>query len=253
MAVDGGPVYPVRHARVNWITVLAAGFLTLSTLDLLLTWHLLSTPGTGFYEANPVAGRILELAGWWGLGLFKLACTGTVVGVSAILARRRPWVARAVLAVAVPVVCLVVGYSLALAGGSDRRAIVAAVERQSDLDQKKQDQLAYREKVAQAAREILARQHTLPEAARILHAFTDSLSYNPLLAMEYYYPTLSDEARLAVIVFREASEQLRQAPAESRRATLSRLMAEFTAAYSCPIPPPIGPSFAAAGDPHLRS
>jgi hypothetical protein len=85
----------VRRAGVSWNALLFGCFLTVSALDLLLTWRLLTTPGAYFYEANPVAEHILRTAGWWGLGLFKLACVGTVVGVSALLARRRPWVARA--------------------------------------------------------------------------------------------------------------------------------------------------------------
>jgi hypothetical protein len=252
MALVGSPAAPGRRAGVNWNALLVAGFLTVSALDLLLTWCLLTTPGACFYEANPLAEHILKAAGWWGLGLFKLACAGTVVGVSALLARRRPWAARAVLAVAVPVGCLVVGYSLTLAGGSDRRAIVAAHERQSQLDQQKRDQLVFQEKVTQVAREVLARQHTLPEAARVLHACAASLQYNPLHALECHYPTLSDEGRLAVRVFREASYLLRNEPAESKRAVLARLAAEFTAAYSCPIPRQIGPLFASAGTPAAR-
>jgi hypothetical protein len=252
MALVGSPAARVRHAGVNWNALLVAGFLTVSALDLLLTWCLLTTPGACFYEANPLAEHILKTAGWWGLGLFKLACAGTVVGVSALLARRRPWAARAVLAVAVPVMCLVVGYSLALAAGSERREIVAAHERQSALDQQKQDQLVFQEKVTQLARAVLARQRTLPEAARVLHACTASLHYNPLHALECYYPALSNEARLAVRVFREASYLLRKEPAESKRAVLARLTAEFLAAYSCPIPQPSGPSFADAGTPAAR-
>jgi hypothetical protein len=246
MATDGCITVPVRRAGVNWNALLVVGFLTVSALDLLLTWRLLTTPGDCFYEANPLAQHILKTTGWWGLGLFKLACAGTVVGVSAVLARRRPWAARAVLALAVPVVCLVVGYSLALAGGSERRAILAAHERQSRLDQQKRDQLGFQEKVSQVARQVLARQRTLPEAAQVLHAYMASLRYNPLQALEHYYPTLTDEARLAVRVFREASYLLRKEPAESQRAALARLTAEFTAAYSCPIPPPNGPNFADA-------
>jgi hypothetical protein len=237
---------------VNWNALLVGCFLTVSALDLLLSWRLLTTPGASFYEANPLAEHILRTAGWWGLGLFKLACVGTVVGVSALLARRRPWVARAVLAVAVPVVCLVVGYSLALAGGSDRREIAAALERQSELDQQKHDQLRFQEKATQVAREALARQRTLPEAAQVLHTYTASLRYKPLHALEYYYPTLTDEARLAVIVYREASYLPGKEADEGQRAALARLRAEFTAAYSCPIPQPNGPVLADAGAPDTR-
>jgi hypothetical protein len=141
-----------------------------------------------------------------------------------------------VLAVAVPVVCLVVGYSLALAGGSEGREIAAALEKQSELDLKKHDQLRFREKVTQVAREVLARQRTLPEAAQVVHAYTASLRYQPQHALKYYYPKLTDEARLAVIVFGEARYLLGKESAASPRATPARLRAEFTAAYSCPIP-----------------
>jgi hypothetical protein len=246
MAPDGCTAYPARRRATNWNALLVAGFLTLSALDLLLTWHLLTTPGTCFYEANPVAERILRVAGWWGLGLFKLACAGTVVGASALLARRRPWLARAVLAGAVPVVCLVVGYSLCLAGGPDRREMVAAHQRQSELEQRRQDQLAYQEKVSQLAREVLARQRTLPEAARVLHAYTASLRFNPLWPLSAYYPSLSDEARLAVYVFRQANYLLADEAGEGKRAALARLTEAFTEAYSCPLPELKGPFYAEA-------
>jgi hypothetical protein len=247
MASDGCIAGPVHRSGLNWNALLVAGFLTLSALDLLLTRQLLTTPGTCFYEANPVAARILRTAGWWGLGLFKLACAGTVVGVYVVLARRRPWLARAVLAGAVPVVCLVVGYSLFLAGGSDRRAIVEAHERQRELDHRKRDRLVYQGKLDQAAREVLARQQSLPEAARALLAYLPSLHYNPLYPLENYYPTLSNEGRLAVSVFREASYLLQNVPAERRHAALARLTTEFTATYACPVPRPNGPAYADAG------
>jgi hypothetical protein len=237
---------------VNCNALLVGCFLIASALDLLLTWRLLTTPGAYFYEANPLAEHILRTAGWWGLGLFKLACVGTVVGVSALLARRRPWVARAALAVAVQVVCTVVGYSLALACGPERREIFAAHERQSDLEKQEQDRLLYQEKVVQAAREVLTRQRTLPEAARRLHPYTASLRYKPPHALEFYYPTLTDEARLAVIVVRAASYLLGEEADESQRASLARLMAEFTAACCCPIPQPNGPVIADAGAPDTR-
>src|SRR5262249_15141662 len=130
--------------------------------------------------------------------------------------------------------------------------IVAALEKQSELDQQKHDLLRFQEKVTQVAREALARQRTLPEAAQVLHAYTASLRYQPLRALEYYYPTLTDEARLAVTLSREASDLRGKESDEGQRAPLARLMAEFTAAYSCPIPQPNGPVLADAGAPDTR-
>src|SRR5262249_53105475 len=160
MVTDGHPGASLRRG-LNWNRFLAAGFLTLSALDLLVTRYLLTTPGACFYEANPLAERILKSAGWWGLALFKVACAATGVGASALLAPRRPWAARAVLAGAVPVVFLVVGYSLCLAGASDRSAITAAQKRHQMLELQDRDRLAYQEKLSQVAGEVLERRQTL--------------------------------------------------------------------------------------------
>src|SRR5690348_9681039 len=93
---------PRRAAPVG-AAFLAVTFIGLSVLDLVLTWRLLQTPGACFYEANPVASSILEWGGWWGLGLYKLACAATVLGVIALLARWRPRLSRLLLAAACPV------------------------------------------------------------------------------------------------------------------------------------------------------
>src|SRR5262245_31391139 len=121
-----------RRAAPARATFLAVTFLGLSALDLLLTWRLLQTPGGCFYDANPVASSVLEWGGWWGLGLFKLACAGTVLGAIALLARWRPRMARLLLTAACPLMALVVGYSLWLVGGADRRDLMAVYE-QGDM------------------------------------------------------------------------------------------------------------------------
>src|SRR4051812_8045155 len=106
---------PVR-ARVPFRggVLLATTFVVLSLLDLGLTWYLLEMQGECFYEANPIAAGVLANWGWWGLAGYKLTCASTVLTAGLIVSRRRPRVARRLLALACPVVAVVVAYSLVL-------------------------------------------------------------------------------------------------------------------------------------------
>ncbi len=245
MATDSFTAESPRRTLLSWNQILAAGFLTVSALDLMLTWRLLAQPASCFYEANPLAQYVLAVSGWWGLTLFKVACAGTVVGVSALLARRHPRAARALLVGAVPVVCLVVGYSLCLiAVSSERNELAEAHQRSVDLEYRNRDQKVYARKLAQGARAILANQQTVAAAARQLHVDLASLRYNPLSVLAIYYPSLSDEARLAISLVREANFIMHEEARVGRPARLAKLKAEFASTYAVEMPLPSGSPYA---------
>src|SRR5262249_24186328 len=124
---------PVTHRRT---ALLMALFAALTVTDLVLTWYLRHVNGEGFYEANPVAETVLERFGWLGLGCYKLGCAGTVLAVTAALGRRRPRLARRVLAVGCPILAAVVGYSLFLLASNwqSHRDLVEASARQRTLE-----------------------------------------------------------------------------------------------------------------------
>jgi hypothetical protein len=236
---SSSPYFPA----LSWNRVLAAGFLALSALDLGLTWLLLKTPGTCFYEANPLAGFILNVAGWWGLGLFKLACAGTVLGASALLVSRHPAMARGVLAVACPVLCLVVGYSLRLTGSPDRHRLLAIQEQSDLLGQMRTERVVYQNKLTQLAYDVVLRRRPLGDAARTLQRHIASQQFNPLSALEVYYPDLSDEARLAAALIREATYAIRANP-DGMPITVADLKAEFASTYARPLPRAYGDPYA---------
>ncbi len=225
---------PRRAAPVG-AAFLAVTFIGLSVLDLVLTWRLLQTPGACFYEANPVASSILEWGGWWGLGLYKLACAATVLGVIALLARWRPRLSRLLLAAACPVMALVVGYSLWLVSGEERQELLAAHERGDLVDQKVREHQEYQQRLSRLARAVTEQRLTLPQAARQLTVYVRSLHYSPLDALRTMYRHLGDEACLAAALVREANHLLRES---GRRADqpLRRLEGEFSSAYACPLP-----------------
>ena len=82
-------------------------FLLLSVVDLLLTGWLLVGEGP-FFEANPLAAWCLQRFGWGGLAGLKAASLLLTAAGIAVLARRRPWIARGILAVGCLAVALVV-------------------------------------------------------------------------------------------------------------------------------------------------
>ena len=232
---SGCTVAPSNRPAFTWNCLLATGFLVLSALDLLFTWQLIGTPGTCFFEANPVAGYVLAWAGWWGLGLYKLLCAVTVLGVSALLVARRPWLARGLLAVACPILCLVVGYSACLARSPERRQLLAAHQQAGELNQECRERVEYQELLSRVAHEVLRRQRTLVGAAGEIQTRLAAMRYNPLRALQVYYPTLSDEACLAAAVVHQAT-YLRQEHLDKGMTSVATLRAEFASAYARPYP-----------------
>jgi hypothetical protein len=218
---------------------LAFGFLGLSALDLLLTWRLLQTPGECFYEANPVASSLLEWGGWWGLGLFKLGCAGTVLGVVALLARWRPRAARVLLGGACLVLVLVVGYSLWLVTGPGRGQLVAVYAQRNLVDQKFREHRAYQERFTQLAQAVMEGRLTLAQAARALSDYAASLQYDALSPLRAAYQNLNDEARLAAALVREAGFILRESGRPGRR-SLEQLTGQFSSTYASPLPTYLG-------------
>lgn len=83
MAFASRPVrYPDHHV---WY-VLAA------SLDLMVTNVLINH--RGFYEANAIAARIIDLGGFWGLIAFKFATVALVVMICEFIGGKRPETGR---------------------------------------------------------------------------------------------------------------------------------------------------------------
>src|SRR5262245_12137693 len=213
------------------VRALVAVFLALSALDLLLTWQLLETPGACFYEANPVAGWVLGVGGWWGLVLFKAGCAAAVLSVVTLLARGRPVVARRLLACGCPVLGLVVGYSafLMVANGSERRDLHEAAERARELEVTFAHQREFKARLYRLGRAVAFRQMTLAQAVQTLNDYLATTHFDPMHPLRTLYDSLPDEACLAAALVREVGfvahdHRLAESP-------LPRLRAEFASTY----------------------
>ncbi len=106
-------------------------FALLSLADLALTWWLLEQSDGQVYEANPLAGWLLAHAGWGGLACFKAAIVLLVLGLAALISRRRPAAADRVLNFACAAMSLVVLYSTALCGSTPAIAEQALLARRT--------------------------------------------------------------------------------------------------------------------------
>jgi hypothetical protein len=215
-----------------------AAFLTLSVLDLCLTGYLLGARGDSFYEANPVAAGVLKRCGWWGLGGYKLACAGTVLGIAAFLGRRRPRVARRLLAVACPVVAVVVSYSLFLVAGNwtESNEMAQAREQARVLELVFSEQNEYLARVHQYGEEIATGRLTLGEATEALKGTIARLQhFQPWRTLRLLYQGLSDEACLTAHLVREVGFALESAP--QRGNPLAHLEEEFVRLCGRPLPP----------------
>jgi hypothetical protein len=97
-------------------------FILASTLDVILTWYLVSlskswsTEGnlTWFVESNPAARYFMEGWGFDGLVFFKFAMVTLVTVICQLIARHKVEVARRVLYFATLMVTSVVAYSVVL-------------------------------------------------------------------------------------------------------------------------------------------
>ncbi len=89
-------------------------FVVVSSMDLFMTYILLSRGGGQFIESNPVAGFFIREWGPKGLVYFKFAMVAFVSVLAQIISRRKPRSARWLLLGATALVAVVVMYSLML-------------------------------------------------------------------------------------------------------------------------------------------
>lgn len=83
------------HSR--FLLTLLGVFVCLSLADLVLTWHLLSVPGSEIIESNPIAGWMLENFGWGGMAAFKFAMMLLIGAIALNVARRRQQVGESLM------------------------------------------------------------------------------------------------------------------------------------------------------------
>ena len=214
-------------------------FVCLSLVDLVLTWHLLSHGDGQVYEGNPLARWWLAHYGWQGLTLFKVALALLVVGLTLVIAQKRPRAAGRVLVLSCGILLAVVLYSglltVAVAGRSVAPGLcdpeVAAVSDQSrDLDRQRQQVGAYQQLLERLSADLIARRRPLPEAVSLLAASERGRSPDWLRYLGRAYPGRSEQARLgANLVYRALF--LLQAGSSVDEETARRLAADYQACY----------------------
>ncbi|MCI0353538.1 MAG: DUF5658 family protein [Acidobacteria bacterium] len=224
------------YGKLLW----AAAFAALSLLDLYLTWLLIEHTGGCIFEANPFAASVLDNLGWWGLGGYKLACTSTVLVLTAVVSRYRPRLGRLVLVSSVWALVGVTGYSLSLwaspAWASEELRDFYALQAQSDaLEQERLDVQLYAHTSMRLANELAQGQTSLARATEELKHHLAELSYDPLKSLRFRYPGLSDDACLAASLVRGATANLRE---EAKRcdAQMHRIAEQFQSCYRAPLP-----------------
>lgn len=89
-------------------------YILVSTMDLFMTYILLSQDGSVFIESNPIARYFILGWGMKGMVYFKFGTVAFVCVLAQIISRRRPRVARWLLLGATALVAVVVAYSLRL-------------------------------------------------------------------------------------------------------------------------------------------
>jgi hypothetical protein len=214
-------------------------FVCLSLADLGLTWHLLSHGDGQVYEGNPLARWWLAQYGWQGLTLFKVALAVLVVGLTLVIARRRPRAAGRVLVLSCGILLAVVLYSGLLAVAVVGRSVapglcdpeVAAVsDRSRDLDRQRERVGAYQQLLERLSADLIARRRTLPEAVGLLAASEQGRSPDWLRYLGRAYPGRSEQARLAANLVYRALFLLHEGSSVDEE-TARRLGADYRGCY----------------------
>jgi hypothetical protein len=218
----------------------AAVFVGLSLLDLCLTWSLVEYSYGCAYEANPAAAWILNEFGWFGVAVFKLVCTATVVFLGIWISRRRARLGGVLFAAASAILLFVTGYSFSLwtspVWASDDFENLRQLHDQSEsLEQQRRDVQVYSRTAEGLARELLAGRVSLADATRALAERLTSLSYDPLRYLRARYEGLSDEACLSASLIRSVASILYDLP-DHGHAKIDRLALEFQARFDVPLP-----------------
>src|SRR6266542_3113342 len=228
-----------RGARAAFCcgALLTAAFVTLSLLDLYLTWYLLKTQGSHCYEANPIAADVLHKWGWWGLGSYKLACSGVVLAVGAFVSRSRPRLGRRLLVLSSLIVAVVVGHSVILLVRIEaaEQALARAQEKSRRLTQEFHEQQDYAVWLERLAYDVAKERLSLKAATKMLAARITQLRYfNPSRRFRELYQDLDSSACLAAHVVRQVGLVSRDGPLDDK--PLTRLEEEFVRWHRCPLP-----------------
>lgn len=198
------------------IRFLMAVFVSLSTLDLLLTWRLVEGSEGAVYEANPLAALVLLKQGWAGLALYKFACVGVAAGIGVVVCRFRPRLGRSLVLAASAVLTAVVGYSTALLALGDwdaeeRPRLTEELLREQALQRNIQEMDRYWQRAREISRELAAGNCSLLEATQELES-VDQITYSPIHLLRVRCEGYSDEACLAVLLFRQVGHLERSQP-----------------------------------------
>jgi hypothetical protein len=226
---------PWPHPRRMWVP---AVFLTLSLIDLCLTWLMLQGPDGG-EEANPIAAEVLARFGWLGLAVHKLACVGLILAIAGVVARRRPRLGRFVLRVGCLSVLAVVAYSLWLLLEprgllSSQRQLVDAEQKRVKILHREVEQQRFRSHADRLTALLARAEITLPDAAADLVALVASCESNPFDFLEGIFDDLAGEPCLAAFLVYRVGQELSARPSEAG-IRLQSLTCQF-AVYDVPLP-----------------
>ncbi len=231
---------------MNLVRRLNAGilvlFIALSAADLTLTWLLIGHSGGAVYESNPVAGWCLDRLGWAGLAGFKVAQVAAVIGLAALIARRRPALGGGVLGVGCLVVAGVVGYSVHLSGvlsSSGDEPTVQDLAALQDAGEHMNQQLAkaaeYRSAVRSLGDRITDGSLSLGEATSQLDRLERSHDAEWLHFLHRSFPGYSDRECLAANLVTHALAEMDAGP-EAVAARKGQLAAQFRTAFGREMP-----------------
>jgi hypothetical protein len=214
-------------------------FVTLSVLDLLLTWRLVEAPHSRVYEANPLAAAVLLRFGWLGLGVFKTVCVASGLGAIVLVNRWRPALGLRLLGLLCPALLGVVGYSAALlaAGPSDRvtqKILEREAQRGVVLDRELQLGQDYGDLCRQLGYELAAGNVDLQAALRTLNAYLTRTGYNPCRQLHPFCRGLNDQECLAALLVRQAGFAREEHP--EMAPCLPLLAKQFRTLCHCPLP-----------------
>jgi hypothetical protein len=177
--------------------VLICIFVLLSAADLVLTCWLLRPDSGGVYEANPLARRVVEGAGWLGLTGFKVLMVLFALSLIGIVARYRPWLARSVLQGGCALMGVLVLYSGVLVAGERPRrqeqeqAMSKLNSRGQQLDGEIARKRHFLERFAELGSAVSRRSMSLEDAIADLeqHAMTRDPTWQAM--MQEAYPGMS--------------------------------------------------------------
>jgi hypothetical protein len=216
-------------------------FVSLSVLDLLLTWGLLNLGEGQVYESNPIANWWLSRWGWLGLTAFKAVAVLTVGMLAGVISWYRPRLAEFVLSFGCFASVLVVTYSGGVLVGMmsltpDRLgtgSVRLVEESNRQLDRELASGWDFKMLRQRVSDDLLHERCTLPEAVRILSEAERFQFPRWVQTLRRKYPGLSDEECIAanLLEYTMASVKHRDSAATISR----RLETAYGATYQTPV------------------